>query len=76
MNILQMSTESSVQVAFILPLAQHLRKQGHLVALACSDDPGEAGRSFVELLRQQGFEVQVLRTEVMRKFIGKIFTLS
>ena len=60
MNILEMSTESSVQVAFILPLAQHLRKQGHQVVLACSDDPGEAGQSFVELLRRQGFEVQIL----------------
>jgi glycosyltransferase involved in cell wall biosynthesis len=60
MNILEMSTESSVQVAFILPLAQHLRKQGHQVVLACADDPGEAGQSFVELLRRQGFEVQIL----------------
>jgi len=60
MTILEMSTESSVQVAFILPLAQHLRKQGHQVVLACSDDPGEAGQSFVELLRRQGFEVQIL----------------
>lgn len=60
MNILQMSTESSVQVAFILPLAQYLRKRGHHVELACSDDPGEAGQSLVESLRQQGFEVQVL----------------
>src|SRR5207245_11791271 len=60
MNILEMSTESSVQVAFILPLAQHLRKQGHQVVLACSDDPGEAGQSFVDLLRRQGFEGQVL----------------
>jgi len=60
MNILEISTESSVQVAFILPLAQHLRKQGHQVVLACSDDPGEAGQSFVELLRRQGFEVQIL----------------
>ncbi len=47
-------------MAFILPLAQHLRKQGHEVVLACSDDPGEAGQSFVGLLRRQGFEVQVL----------------
>ena len=60
MNILEMSTESSVQVAFILPLAQYLRKQGHQVVLACSDDPGEAGQSLVELLRRQGFEVQIL----------------
>jgi glycosyltransferase involved in cell wall biosynthesis len=60
MNILQMSTESSVQVAFILPLAQYLRKRGHHVELACSDDPGEAGQSLVESLRQQGFEVEVL----------------
>ena len=60
MNILEMSTESSVQVAFILPLAHHLRKQGHQVVLACSDDPGEAGQSFVELLQRQGFEVQIL----------------
>jgi glycosyltransferase involved in cell wall biosynthesis len=55
-----MSTESSVQMAFILPLAQHLRKQGHQVVLACSDDPGEAGQSFVEPLRRMGFEVLVI----------------
>jgi len=60
MTILQMSTESSVQVAFVLPIAQHLRKQGHHVVLACSDEPGEVGQSFVESLRQQGFDVQVL----------------
>ena len=60
MTILEMSTESSVQMAFIVPLAQHLRKQGHQVVLACSDDPGEAGRSFVETLRRMGFEVLVL----------------
>jgi glycosyltransferase involved in cell wall biosynthesis len=60
MTILEMSTESSVQMAFILPLAQHLRKQGHQVVLACSDDPGEAGQSFVETLRRMGFEVLVL----------------
>jgi glycosyltransferase involved in cell wall biosynthesis len=60
MNILEMSTESSVQMAFIQPLAQHLRKQGHEVVLACSDDPGEAGKSFVGTLRQMGFEVLVI----------------
>ncbi len=60
MTILEMSTESSVQMAFILPLAQHLRKQGHEVVLACSDDPGEAGQSFVEQLRRMGFEVLVI----------------
>lgn len=60
MTILEMSTESSVQMAFIVPLAQHLRKQGHQVVLACSDDPGEAGQSFVETLRRMGFEVLVL----------------
>jgi glycosyltransferase involved in cell wall biosynthesis len=59
MTILEMSTESSVQMAFILPLAQHLRKQGHHVVLACSDDPGEAGQSFVETFRRMGFEVLV-----------------
>lgn len=60
MTILEMSTESSVQMAFIVPLAQHLRKQGHQVVLACSDDPGEAGQSFVETLRRMGFEVMVI----------------
>jgi len=60
MTILEMSTESSVQMAFIQPLAQHLRKQGHQVVLACSDDPGEAGQSFVEPLRRMGFEVLVI----------------
>ncbi len=60
MTILEMSTESSVQMAFIVPLAQHLRKQGHHVVLACSDDPGEAGQSFVETLRRMGFEVLVI----------------
>lgn len=59
-NILLLSTESSVQVAFIQPLAQHLRKQGHHVTLACSDDPGEYGQSFVEPLRRMGFEVLVV----------------
>lgn len=47
-------------MAFVLPIAQYLRKRGHHVELACSDDPGEAGQSFVVSLRQQGFEVQVL----------------
>lgn len=60
LRILELSTESSVQVSFILPLAEHLRKQGHEVTLACSDDPGEAGQSFVEPLRKMGFEVLVL----------------
>ena len=60
MNILEMSTESSVQMAFIQPLAQHFRKHGHPVVMACSDDPGEAGQSFVEPLRRMGFEVLVL----------------
>jgi glycosyltransferase involved in cell wall biosynthesis len=60
MRVLELSTESSVQVSFILPLAEHLRKQGHEVVLACSDDPGEAGQSFVEPLRKMGFEVLVL----------------
>jgi glycosyltransferase involved in cell wall biosynthesis len=72
MKILQMSTESSVQVAFILPLAQHLRKQGHQVALACSDDPGEAGQSFVGPLRRHGFEVLVLP---MRRHISPLMDL-
>ncbi|TAL12313.1 MAG: glycosyltransferase family 1 protein, partial [Nitrospirae bacterium] len=63
MTILEMSTESSVQMAFIVPLAQHLRKQGHQVVLACSDDPGEAGQSFVEELRRMGFEVLVIPME-------------
>ena len=60
MTILELSTESSVQMAFIQPLAQHLRKQGHHVTLACSDDPGEYGRSLVEPLRHMGFEVLVI----------------
>src|SRR2546430_2212194 len=59
MTILELSTESSVQMAFIHPLAQHLRKRGHEVVLACSDDPGEAGISFVGTLQQMGFEVLV-----------------
>ena len=45
MNILEMSTESSQQMAFILPLAQHLRKQGHQVVLACSDNLSEPGQT-------------------------------
>jgi glycosyltransferase involved in cell wall biosynthesis len=60
MTILELSTESSVQMAFIQPLAQHLRKQGHHVTLACSDDPGEYGQSLVEPLRRMGFEVLVI----------------
>jgi len=60
MTILELSTESGVQMTFIQPLAQHLRKQGHEVVLACSDDPGEAGKSFIGTLRQMGFEVLVL----------------
>jgi len=72
MNILEMSTESSVQVAFILPLAQYLRKQGHQVVLVCSDDPGEAGQSFVGFLRRQGFEVQILP---MRRHISPFLDL-
>ena len=63
MTILEMSTESSVQMTFILPLAQYLRAQGHHVVLACSDDPGEAGQSFVEALRRMGFEVLVIPIE-------------
>jgi len=60
MTILELSTESSVQMAFIQPLAQHLRKQGHHVTLACSDDPGEYGQSLVGPLRRMGFEVLVV----------------
>ncbi len=60
MTILELSTESSVQMAFIQPLAQYLRKQGHQVTLACSDDPGEYGQSLVEPLRRMGFEVLVI----------------
>jgi len=67
MTILELSTESSVQMTFIQPLAQHFRKQGHEVVLACSDDPGEAGKSFVGTLRQMGFEVLVIR---MRRVIS------
>jgi glycosyltransferase involved in cell wall biosynthesis len=33
--------------------------QGHEVVLACSDEPGEAGQSFVGALRDLGFEVFV-----------------
>jgi len=47
-------------MAFIQPLAQHLRNQGHQVVLACSDDPGESKQSFVESLRRMGFEVLVI----------------
>ena len=60
MTILELSTESSVQMAFIQPLAQHLRKQGHQVVLGCSDDSGEYGQSLVEPLRRMGFEVLVI----------------
>lgn len=60
MTILELSTESSVQMAFIQPLAQHLRKQGHHVTLACSDAPGEYGQSLVEPLHRMGFEVLVI----------------
>ena len=37
MKILEMSTESSMQVAFVLPIAQHLRKQGSHVGKVCSE---------------------------------------
>jgi len=60
LTILEMSTESGVQMAFIQPLVQHFRTQGHEVVLACSDNPGEAGQSFVGKLRNMGFEVLVL----------------
>jgi glycosyltransferase involved in cell wall biosynthesis len=59
-------------MAFIVPLAQHLRKQGHQVVLACSDDPGEAGQSFVEPLRRHGFEVLILP---MRRSISPLTDL-
>jgi glycosyltransferase involved in cell wall biosynthesis len=73
MKILAMSTESSVQMAFVLPLAQYLRKKGHEVVLACSDDPGEAGQSFVDSLRRQGYEVLVLP---MRRSISPLWDLA
>ena len=60
MNVLLLSTESNVQYVFIRPIAEHLRKQGHTVVLACSDEPGEFGQSFVEPLRRLGFEVLVV----------------
>lgn len=60
MRILELSTESTVQMAHIQPLAQYLRKQGHEVVLACSDDTSETGQSFVEHLRRLGFEVLVI----------------
>ena len=37
MKILELSTESSVQVAFVFPIEQHLRKQGSHVGKACSE---------------------------------------
>ena len=60
LSILQMSTESCTQMVFVLPIARHLRAQGHQVVLACSEDTGEAGKSFVGDLRAEGFEVLIL----------------
>lgn len=67
MNVLLMSTVGIQQVTFVLPVAEHLRKQGHQVVLACSDEPGEAGQSFIEPLQRLGFEVLVIR---MRRHIS------
>lgn len=44
----------------VRPLAEYLRQRGHCVVLACSEDPGEAGQSFVPQLREQGFDVVVI----------------
>ena len=60
LTYLLMSTESSVQWAFIQPIARHLREQGHSVTLCCSEESGEAGHSFVDQLQQEGFPVFVL----------------
>lgn len=60
MRILEVASYSGSHYLFTLPLAKHLRQQGHEVVFACSDDPGEFGKSFVPDLREEGFEVLVI----------------
>jgi glycosyltransferase involved in cell wall biosynthesis len=59
-KILEVTTDSSAQYQFVLPIAEHLRAQGHEVIMACSADPGAFGRTYFDELRAHGFEVVVI----------------
>lgn len=60
MRILEVATYSGTHYLFTLPLAKHLRTQGHEVVFVCSDDKGEFNKSFVPELRAEGFEVMIV----------------
>lgn len=60
MNIVEVTTISISQYTFVLPIAEHLRADGHRVTMICHDERREEGSSFVDLLRERGFEVVVV----------------
>ncbi len=60
MTILEVTTESFFMYVHVQPIAEYLRQQGHDVVLVCSEDPSEAGQSFVPQLRARGFDVVVI----------------
>ena len=57
MNVVEATTISITQHAFVLPIAEALRAHGNDVALVCSDEKRDEGSSFVDQLRSRGFEV-------------------
>ena len=57
MNVVEATTISITQHAFVLPIAEALRARGDDVALVCSDEKRDEGSSFVDQLRARGFEV-------------------
>lgn len=60
MKILEVTTDSSAQFQFVLPVAEHLRARGHQVIMACSADPGAYRRTYFDELRARGFQVVVI----------------
>ena len=57
MNVVEATTISITQHAFVLPIAEALRARGDEVALVCSDEKRDEGSSFVDQLRSRGCEV-------------------
>lgn len=78
MNILEVTTDSSAQFQFVLPVAEHLRARGHRVVMACSADPGAYGRTYFDELRARGFEIVVIpmaRTIVPQADLASVMRL-
>ena len=60
MRIVEATTISITQKAFVLPIAEALRGRGEDVTLICSDERAQEGTSFVDQLRSRGFDVVVI----------------